>query len=243
MPFLQVRSEIATQALHDVWKKGYFDKEYADVKLLRFNTSASADDLLTIEPVNTLADFQGVKIASGGGGKMDLLKTLGAVPVFAPPPEQYAMLQKGIVGGIFNSGYGLYLDNTAEFLRYLISPIRMFRVIHVVAMNKDAYNKMPDDVKQIIDTMDADAKYSLMGAKVLSDEYEVTINEFLSTVGTQIDLNEADVAILEAACADIFNNWIATNEAEGWPAGKVVAEYYNNLKALGVEKPAMGYTP
>lgn len=243
LPFLQVRSDIATQALHNVRAKGYLDKEYAGVKILFLNTSASVDDLLTINPINSIADLKGVEIGTGGGSRIALLKGLGAVPVFAPPPEVYAMLQKGIVEGELISGYGIYIEHHDEFIRYLINPVRMFRVIHMVAMNSDTYNKMPDDVKQIVDSMDAEAKYSLMGAKILSDEYEVTMEKFLSTIGTAIDWSEEDMAVLDGICTDIFNKWITEQEAEGWPAGEVVAEYYNSLKALGVEKPARGYPP
>lgn len=243
LPFLQVRSDTATKALHQAWGKGYFDKEYSDVKVLYMNASASTDDMLSIDPINSIDDLKGLKIGTGGGSRVELIKALGAVPVFAPPPEIYPMLQKGIIDGMLMSGYGIYKAHHGEYVRYLINPVRMFRVIHVVAMNLDTYNKMPDDVKQIVDTMDADAKYSLMSAKILSDEYEETIEKFLSTTGTAIDWSEEDVAELERICSDIFDKWIADKEAEGLPARDVVNAYYNNLKALGMEKPALGYTP
>ena len=243
LPFLQVRSDTATKALHQAWAKGYFDEEYSDVKVLYMNASASADDLLTIDPINGIEDLKGLKIGTGGGSRVDLLKALGAVPVFCPPPEVYPMLQKSIIEGLLISGYGIYKTHQDEFINYLINPVRMFRIIHVVAMNMDTYNKMPDDVKQIVDTMDADAKYSLMSATILANEYEETIDTFLGTIGTEIDWSEEDMAELEKICAGIFDKWIADTEAEGLPATDLLNEYYNNLKALGVEKPALGYTP
>lgn len=243
LPFLQVRSDTATKALHTVRRKGYFDKEYAGVKLLFMNTSASADDLITIKPVNSLVDLKGLKIGTGGGPRVDLLKALGAVPVFCPPPEVYGMLQKGVIDGVLISGYGLYPEHTVEFLRYIINPIRMFRVLHVVAMNKDTYNKMPDDIKKIVDSMDAEAKYSLMGAKILADEYDEYISRFLKEVGKQITLNEADTAVVEGVCANIFNKWISDMNAKGLPGQDIVADYYKALKDLGVKKPALGYPP
>jgi TRAP-type C4-dicarboxylate transport system substrate-binding protein len=243
LPFLQVRSDTATKALHKVGKQGFFDKEFAGVKILFFNTSASSDDLITIKPITSLADLKGMKIATGGGSRVDLITALGATPVFCPPPEVYGMLQKGTVEGVMISGYGLYPDHTADFLTCIVNPVRMFRVTHVIAMNLDVYNKMPADVKKIIDDMDKDAKYSLLGAKTLADEYDGIIAKFLGSTGKEVTLNAADTATVEAACADIFKKWMTDMDAKGEKGSEIVKAYYNALKAQGVAKPAIGYTP
>ena len=243
LPWTQIPCDIATKAWHEVKMAGYLDKEYSDVKLLYMFASASADDLFMIDPIESLADLQGVKIATGGGSRQDLLKGIGAVPVFAPPPEVYPMLQKGIVSGVLSSGYGLTISHYDEFVKYLIEPMRLFRVAQVVAMNLDLYNSMPDDIKQVVDDMAADPKYALTSADSYTKEYADILEGWLGTTGSIIQLNEEDTATLESVCAEIFENWIADREAEGWPAKEVVDLYYNSLKSLGVEKPALGYTP
>jgi TRAP-type transport system periplasmic protein len=241
LPFLQVPCDTATKALHEVWKQGYFDKEYADVKILFLNASASSDDLFTIKPIASLADLKGLKVGTGGGSRIDLAKALGMVPVFTPPPELYGALQKGIVDASLMSGYGLYTDHHADFLRYLIEPVRMFRVIHIIAMNKNTYNKMPKDVQKIIDDMDKDAKYSLMGAKILADEYDAAITKFLGEVGHKVTLDAADQATLATICSGIFTKWMADQDAAGQKGTAIVKAYYDALKTQGVVKPAMGY--
>lgn len=243
LPFYQVRSDIATKALHVLWKKGYFDDEFSDVKILMMNIGASSDDLLTIKPITSLKELKGMKIATGGGSRIDVIEGLGAVPVFCPPPEVYGMLQKGIVEGIMMTGYSLYTDNTAEFVTTLVNPVRLFRISHVTCMNKDVYNKLPDDVKQIIDEMDADARLSLVGAKILADQYDESIERFLSTTGHEVTLSDEDIATLESICNRIFEEWIAEKEAKGLPGRQIVNDYYNALKELGVENPACGYKP
>jgi TRAP-type C4-dicarboxylate transport system substrate-binding protein len=242
LPFLQTRCDIATEALHEVWKKGYFDKEYADVKILFLNASASSDDLFTLKPITSLADLKGLKVGTGGGARIQLAEALGMSPVFTPPPELYGMLQKGVIDASLMSGYGLYTDHHADFLRYLIEPVRMFRVIHIIAMNKTTYNKMPKDVQKIVDDMDKDAKYSIMGAKILADEYDAAITRFLGDVGKTITLGTADQATLETICAKIFQDWITEQDKAGQKGTEIVKAYYDALKALGVAKPAMGYS-
>ncbi|MCR4420636.1 MAG: TRAP transporter substrate-binding protein DctP [Clostridia bacterium] len=241
LPFRQVRADVATKAIRKVWDKGYFDKEYADVKVLFVFVSASSEDLLTVKPIRNIADLKGVKIGTGGGARVKLLEALGAVPVFAPPPELSAMYQRGIIQGQLVTGISLYRAGVHEWVKYLIEPVRMFRVMHIVAMNKDVYNRMPPDIQKIIDDMDADGKYSLMIAKAQADEYEEAMQKFLSTTGQSIGWSDADKAKLEEICAGIFKEWIAENEAKGLPARQVADEFYNSLKELGVDQPAYGY--
>ncbi|HSW57852.1 MAG TPA: hypothetical protein VLH15_05585, partial [Dehalococcoidales bacterium] len=92
-----------------------------------------------------------------------------------------------------------------------------------------------------VDTMDADARYSAMGAKTLADEYDANIARFLKEVGKEITLNAADTAVVEENCARIFAKWMADMDAKGFKGTQIVADYYNALKELGVAKPALGY--
>ncbi len=243
LPFYHVDSTIATEALGVLREKGYFDDEFSEAKLLMMNVSASADELYTIEPVISLADIKGMKLATGGGSRVELCNRLGATPVFCPPPDLFSMLQKGVVDGMLMTGYSLYNDHTADFVTTLVDPVRMFRITHVLLMNMDVYEGLPDDVKQIVDTMDQDARLSLFGAEILTEEYNETIDKWLGSTGTQITLNDDDFAELEQICSDIFEKWIEEKEAAGLPGREIVNDYYNALVDLGVEDPACGYRP
>jgi TRAP-type transport system periplasmic protein len=243
LPWYQVRADTATKALYVLREKGYFDKEFADVKICLMNIGASSDDLFTIKPVTSLKDLQGMKLATGGGSRIDVVKGLGAVPVFCPPPEVYSMLQKGVVDGIMMTGYSLYTDNTADYLTTLVNPVRLFRISHVLCMNKEVYNKMPADVKKIVDEMDANARMSLTGAKILADQYDESIAKFLGSTGHAVTLSAEDTTKLESICHDIFEKWIAEKEAAGLPGRQIVNDYYNALVSLGDTNPACGYKP
>ena len=244
LPFGYSPSDIRTKAWRNVLKKGYLDKEYADVKVIMMCAGASTDELFTIERVNSMAELKGLKLATAGGAtEQDILKDMGAVPVFAPPPDIYPMLEKGIVDGIFISGYGLYLNHYAEYVKYFNSDARMTGIIQVIALNKDVYNKMPDDVKLIVDQLADDDKYSIEWGAIMAEEYEAFMNQFLTSTGTEIKWSAEDVQKFDDICVPYWDKFIQENEAKGYPAKQVIDEYYNSLKALGVEKPAAGYTP
>jgi TRAP-type C4-dicarboxylate transport system substrate-binding protein len=244
LPFTKVRSEVAAKSwFENVYKKGYLDKEFEDIKVILIY-AAIGDDFLTAKPINSIADLKGLKMAAGGGPtKAPFLKSVGAVAVFAPPPAVYENLQKGIADGAFVTGLGLAEFHWDEYLKYLIEPLRMGSVLHVVGMNKDVYNRMPADVKAILDGMDANGQYSLKIAKDFEDVYQGVMDAWLATKGESIDWTPAAKGELDAVVAPIWTNWIADMNAQGLPAKEVIDAYYNGLKALGIADPAVGYTP
>lgn len=234
----------ASLAQKAVWSKGYLDKDLGNVRLMYMFASTSQDDLLTAKAINSLADMKGVKVGMGGGIRLDLYQQMGAVPVFSGPSDVYAMLQKGIVEGAFYSAYGLYMTHENEFLHYLINPLRFGRVSMPIGINKDVYNKMPDDVKKIVDGMDANNKYTLQCGDLMTKDYEDILGKWLNSgEGKTIDWSAADVAKVNSIFADTFKKVIADTAAKGLPAKEVVDAYYNALKANGVANPAIGYTP
>lgn len=244
LPFFNQPAEVYTKAwFNNVYKKGYLDKEFSDVKLV-LQFVAMGEDFLSAKPVNSVADLKGLKVVIGGGPtKAKLTKSLGAVGVFGGPPDGYMMLQKGIAEAIFIAGLGLKEFHWDEFIHYIIDPLRVGSVIHTVAMNKNTYNKMPDDVKAIIEDMNAHGQYSLKMASAFETIYRSVLQTWLDEGGTLIKWSEGEKAKLNEVAALLWKEWIETQEAKGVPARKVINEYYNGLKALGAENPALGYTP
>jgi TRAP-type C4-dicarboxylate transport system substrate-binding protein len=244
LPWATATCTQASLAQKAVWKKGYLDKDLNNVRLMFMFASTSQDDLLTADPINSLADLKGYKIGMGGGVRIDLYKSLGAVPVFSGPSDVYSMIQKGIVKGSFYSAWGVYMTHEEEFLHYVINPLRFGRVSMPIGINKDVYNKMPDDVKKIVDTMDANDKYTRMCGDFMTTDYEKVLGQYLdSGDGKLVDWSAADIAQVNSAFAEITQKVIADTAAQGLPAKAMVDDYYNALKAQGVDNPIIGYTP
>jgi TRAP-type C4-dicarboxylate transport system substrate-binding protein len=247
LPWAKATCTEATKALLDVYDQGYLGYDYDDtnVKPIFLFNSASQDDLLTAKPINGIADMKGLKVAMGGGIRIDIFKDLGAAPVFCPPPDVYSMLQKGIAEGSFYSAYGIYQTHEEEFLFYLIEPIRMFRVCMMAGINRDVYNNLSDDAKMAIEDIDKDYKYSLECAAVMDRDYNEVMDRYLGPggEGTIVDWPEEDIAKLGEICASYFDSTIAETDAMGLPASEMVAAYYQGLIDAGVERPAHGYTP
>ena len=90
-------------------------------------------------------------------------------------------------------------------------------------MNKAAYNKLPADVKTILDNMDKDGKYSMKAATDFEALCAGTIDEWLkSGKGTLIKWSPDEVAKLNAMIAPIWDAQIKAMEDQGTPPRRLL---------------------
>jgi len=240
-----VSSQTMSKAwFNSVYKQGYLDDELKEIKpLMAF--VGTVGDIATINPINSLAELEGVKLANAQGPIcIELMDRLGAVSVLAGPPDVYQMLEKGIAEGEFVSALGIKEFHWSDFVRYAL-PIKLSHMSHIVGMNLDVYNKMPDDVKKAVDEMSMDEKYSLITPKGHDEYYQGAVQMFHDEGGTDITWSDADIAKLNEVAGAIWEEEMVRLEGDGHPAREVCDALYNALKDLGVDPAdiAVGYTP
>lgn len=152
LPFLIGSAEIGVKVLNDPELRGkYFDAEHKGVKVLMLFTHQPGQMHLTKKQVSKLEDLKGVRVRFANPVVRDFLRDLGATPVGVPPTEISEQLQKGTVDGAMMDygGAGMafklggIVKHTLEFYSYVTS--------FGLAMNPDFYNKLPADLKKLID--------------------------------------------------------------------------------------------
>ena len=240
-----VPSETMSKAwFNSVYKQGYLDDELAEIKpLMAF--VGTVGDIAMINPINSLAELEGVKLANAQGPIcIELMDRLGAVSVLGGPPDVYMMLEKGIVEGEFVSALGIMEFHWADFVKYAL-PIKLSHMSHIVAMNLDVYNKMPDDVKKIVDEMAKDEKYAMITPRGHDEYYRNAVQYFHDEGGTDITWSDADMAKLNEVAGAIWEEEMVRLEGEGYPAREICDTLYNAMKDLGVDPAdiAVGYKP
>lgn len=106
--------------------------------------------IITKKPINSIADFKGLKIrAPGAYGKF--LRNLGASPVSLAWSEIYTSLATGVIDGSIGSNMIDHRDgNHVEVAKYMYPlPIAGAQVLPII-VNMKAWNKLPDDLKAIV---------------------------------------------------------------------------------------------
>lgn len=126
--------------------------EFKDVKILAHTYSGGgAYDLLTVKKaVNSPADLAGMTIWCEADWN-DFILACGATPVNTPFSEVYSSLQKNMYDGLMIAAETLKSCNFAEVCNFVTYIDFWYLSGPGYYMNKNTYEKLPDDLKAIID--------------------------------------------------------------------------------------------
>lgn len=176
--------EIIKNGLGDVLDKRLQD--VANLKIVGWFVRSPRSIYTSKGPASSLADLAGTKIRIMESPLMSKAMTLlGMIPVPLAATERYMALQTGTVDAAENSVPLIITQAEYEVTDYVILT-EHFCTPNVMVMDLDYYNKLPDDLKQIIDECGAEAgtyssnldKESLEEAlDKLANEYGMTICE------------------------------------------------------------------
>ena len=232
MELLDLPTGLKTSALAVRLAKDYIEKfkpkELQDAKLL-FVIATTPALIHTKKPIRKLEDLKGMKIRTVGGSMVNMVQYLGAVPVVIPTVDTYDAASKGVVEGTYSAWPGLTTFKWGEVLPYTVENFRTAPAsIQYVVMNKDKWNALPPDIRQIMDK--------------LSEEYEVKITQVWEKMTTESIRNlaaakhtttslsrEEDERWFKAA-APVYDTYIKEKSAKGLPAAdafKFVQDWVN----------------
>jgi TRAP-type C4-dicarboxylate transport system substrate-binding protein len=152
IPFLTTTAEASSKALWEYVQKNS-QEEFKDVKLIALHTHGPGL-FHTKAPVTGLESLQGMKIRGGSRIISNMLTKLGAVPVGMPVPAVTQALSKGVIDGTtipWETGPSLKIHELVKNHTTFHGPYGLYNQSFVVSMNKTSYDKLPADLKQIID--------------------------------------------------------------------------------------------
>ena len=149
LPFMMTNARAVSRAYWEMFEKHWKDTDFKNVHILA--TWVHGPGLLhTNKPVTTPADLEGLKIRGGSRSINSLLTKLGATPVGMPVPAVPEGLSKGVIDGTtipWEVTAALkvpeLVHNHTEF-----SGAALYTLTFVLAMNKDKYESLPDDLKK-----------------------------------------------------------------------------------------------
>jgi len=101
--------------------------------------------------IKTAGDIKGLKIrASGDAG--EVLNIMGASVVFLPGGELYEAMQRGTIDAFeystLASNWDMHFNEIAEYV--ILSPSRAPSDPQCFFVNKDSWEKLPDDLKRLV---------------------------------------------------------------------------------------------
>ncbi|MEW6663878.1 MAG: TRAP transporter substrate-binding protein DctP [Thermodesulfobacteriota bacterium] len=241
LPWVLPRAEITSKALQEYTKRGYVAKDFAKIKLLTASGGHGEFLFTKKKPVASLADLKGLKIHGSTPAIQHKIKLMGGVPVHINLPDLYPALQKGTIDGLIGNWAFMVMFKLSEVTRYATGPGTGGVVFIGTAMKLDTWNKMPADVKGILEGMSD--RYSAKYAANWDALCDAGREAFTKEGGKLLEWKAEDLAKMDNLYKPIWEDWIAAGEKKGLPAKKATSDLYGIIKNLGVDPPAIGYKP
>jgi TRAP-type C4-dicarboxylate transport system substrate-binding protein len=193
-------------------------KEWDEVKVLWLN-GLGPGIILTNKPVRTMEDLKGLTLRAPGISG-DIIKAWGGTPAPTPMPEVYDAIKKGVIDGTTASLETLKTWRFAEVTKYVTLTWQVgFLYPFYMAMNKNSYNKLPPDLKAILDGLCGEyrGKYALMW-----NEIELKGKQFGESKGLEfIELSEAEAARWQQAVEPVIDDYVKKMVEKGFPESEV----------------------
>ncbi len=147
---------VSSQVVNDFYYK-FRPQEWEKVQPLWLFTN-SPSVLVTTKPVRSLEDLKGMTIRAPGPIG-EVIQALGGTPAPTPIVETYDAISKGVVDGAFVSPEAVKTFRFAEVAKYITMSWNVgSSYTFYVIMNKQKYDSLPADVKQVIDKLSGEFK-------------------------------------------------------------------------------------
>lgn len=209
MPFSTGAAEPGSRAFHE-YVETHASDEFKDVKLIAAHIHGPGL-FHSRDPINSLDELKGMKVRGGSRMINIMLDQLGATPVGMPIPAVGEALSKGVI--------------TATTVPWEVVPA--FKIQQIVknhtgfsgekglytqlfgfVMNKDSYEKLPDNLKKVIDD-NSGLETAAMFGRVMDSSDTVGLGLAQKAKNNIITLDEAETARWKEAAAGVRDAWFA----------------------------------
>jgi len=207
LPFMVEDARAASCAYWKMFETHMESTEFKDAKIL--GTWVHGPGMIhSADPVETPQDLQGMKIRGGSRLVNELLTAAGATPVGMPVPAIAEALSKGVIDGTtipWEVTPALKIpelvENHTEF-----EGNALYTLGFVLAMNKDKYDGLPDDLKAVVDAKSG-LEFSIFAGGTQADA-DGPARVVAEDLGNNI-ITVSDTSAWQEVAAPIYDAWIA----------------------------------
>ncbi|GLS13792.1 C4-dicarboxylate ABC transporter substrate-binding protein [Hydrogenophaga electricum] len=224
LPFMSGSAEQSSKALQ-MYVEKFAPDEFKDVKLICVHTHGPGL-FHTKQPVTGLESLRGMKIRGGSRIINNMLTKLGATPVGMPVPAVTEALSKGVIDGTtipWEVTPSLKVTELVKNHTTFAGKEGLYTQTFAFSMNRAAYERLPADLKKVIDAHSGVAAAALFG-KAMDDGDRVG-RELAVKAGNQIvALDVAETQRWRRTAATVETDWINEVRGKGLDGAKLVAE-------------------
>jgi TRAP-type C4-dicarboxylate transport system substrate-binding protein len=224
LPFLNTgTSATMSPAVMEFAEKWLKDNEFKGIRIICIHTTDAAVLHTIAKPVRTLDDWKGMKVRVAGRFIGETVKAFGGTPVGIPLPGVYEALERKQVDGMMINWAITRPYRFWEVTKFhLATPI--FQGTLLTLMSQKSYDRLPPDLKQVIDANSGIAYAKQIGA-IWDTQTQPAIDDIKKAGNTLYELTPQEKARWQAAAKPAYDAWIAEMNRLGRPGQKMFEDW------------------
>lgn len=236
LPFMLPANGV--QASKIIWQfyRQALQEDYKGYRVLALHSDGGMQLHTTGKAVHSLEDFKGLKLRASSRMSARLATGLGAAPVSMPAAQLTESLSKGVIDGALASWElipALKLDEVTQHHTDVPEGRPTFSITLLgMLMNPRSYERMPDDLKAILDRNSGDALVQRFGE---AWENELARARDMVAKDSVASFEPAAYQSLREAGDKVTAEWVADAEGKGLAGGQLADRLRELSRAAGVE--------
>ncbi|WP_299692689.1 C4-dicarboxylate TRAP transporter substrate-binding protein [uncultured Tateyamaria sp.] len=233
-PFVASDARAVAQAVDEIAREfPAMNNEFAAQNQVYLATGVVLDtyQVFCTEPVSSVADLEGKKIAGAGLNLRYLEGIKDAAGVRGGLTDFYNMLQTGLVdcGMLWPEAAKTF--KIAEVAPYMLRADLGAVNSKTITVNADYWAGLPDPVKDVL--KEVAIAYRDHVAGIAMDRAQASRDAYVADGGTIVDVSAEDRAAWANAMPNIAQEWAATLNDKGEAGTEMLAAYLGKLDAAG----------
>jgi TRAP-type C4-dicarboxylate transport system substrate-binding protein len=224
LPFSVGNAEAGSRAMQAYVEKHAMD-EFKEVKLIAVHIHGPGM-FHSKDPINKLDDLKGMKVRGGSRIINIMLEQLGATPVGMPVPAVGEALSKGVISATTIPWEVVPAFKVQQIVKNhtgFTGDKGLYTQTFAVAMNKAAYDKLPADLKKVIDA-NSGIETAAMFGRAMDEGDKVGLGLAQKAGNNVITLDAAETQRWQRAAAGVRAAWYKELTDKGLDGQKLAAE-------------------
>ena len=180
------------------------------------------------DKVTDIKGFSGLKIA-GAGINMRYLTGTDSTPVIGSMVNYYNQLKAGAIDGAMLWTEAAVAFKLVEGAPYMLKANIGTANSKAITINRDVYNKLPEEVRKTIVAVSAD--YRDYTAKAALAEAGDAVANFKKAGGQVIDMSQEARQHWADTMPNIAKEWAAELDGKGKPGGEMLTGWMDQMRA------------
>ena len=216
--------EKCSRAFHS-YVEAHAADEFRQVKLLAAHTHGPGL-FHTKQPITSMDALQGKKIRGGSRIISNMLAKLGATPVGMPVPAVTDALTKGVIEGAtvpWEVTPSLKMAEIVKNHTTFAGDEGLFTQTFALVMNRAAYDKLPADLKKVIDDNSGIEVAAFFG-KAMAEGDKIGYDIAVKNGNKVVELNAAETQRWRQTASAVEADWVKEMQGKNSDGAKLAAE-------------------